>query len=59
MGVEFVLGVAREDQLPMNTSLPLYNTDSALTTAIPAPWVVKAAGKGGTIILWVGGGTVV
>ncbi|MPC11257.1 putative methyltransferase TARBP1 [Portunus trituberculatus] len=45
MSVEFLMGVAGEEQLPLHTSLPLHNTDLALTCATPAPWVVKAAGE--------------
>lgn len=59
MSVEFLMGVAGEEQLPLNTSLLLHNTDASLTGAMPAPWVVKAAGKCGfclhfliVLLLW-------
>lgn len=45
MSMEFVVGVAGEEQLPLHTSLPLHNPDSALITVTPAPWVIKAAGE--------------
>lgn len=44
MTVESLVGVADEEHLPIHTSLPLHNPDSALAISVPAPWVVKAAG---------------